>query len=84
MRYADSHCESKEVFEPVHGRVFTGKCVVTGKPHSVFVPAAELFAYRQGKLIQDAMPSVGKDDREFLMSGMSPEGWEQAMGPEPE
>jgi hypothetical protein len=76
MHYADNHCTYTEQHKPQHTYTFTGQCVVTHKSHSVTVPAEELFAYRQGKLIQDAMPSVNKDDREFLISGISPEGWE--------
>lgn len=84
MRYAQSHCTYREVYEPKHGYIFTGPCFVTKKEYSVFVPAEELFAYNQGKHIQDAMPSVSKEDREFLMSGMSPEGWNLAFPPDEE
>jgi hypothetical protein len=79
MLYADTCCMYEEVYKPRHGYVFTGKCIVTDKVVSVFVPSEELYAYRQGALIQDAMPSVNKDDREFLMSGHSKEGWDIAM-----
>ena len=82
MRYADSHCEYVENYKPEHTYTFTGPCVVTGKPYSVTVPGDELYAYRRGAYIQDAMPSVSKDDREFLMSGMSPEGWNETFGGE--
>lgn len=85
MRYADSKCTYREVFPPEYpsqGYVFTGKCVITGAECSVFVPGAELYAYRQGALIQNAMPSVSVDDREFLMSGMSPAGWKATFGDE--
>ena len=82
MRYADSHCEYVESYKPKHTYIFTGPCVITGKPYSVTVPGDELYAYRRGAYIQDAMPSVSKDDREFLMSGMSPEGWNETFGGE--
>jgi hypothetical protein len=84
MRYASNYCTYREVYEPQHGYIFTGPCFVTKKEYSVFVPAAELFAYNQGAHIQDAMPSVSKEDREFLMSGMSPEGWNIAFPPDEE
>lgn len=79
MRYADSCCTVRESYDP-HTYTFTGRCVVTDEEYSVTVKAKELFAYRAGALIQDAMPSLSKDDREFLLSGMSPKGWEQAFG----
>lgn len=74
MRYADAFCTYVEKHDP-HAYVFTGPCVHTGKPYSVTVPANELYRYRQGAHIQDAMPSLSADDRELLLSGLSPEGW---------
>lgn len=54
-----------------------GNCFVTGNPYSVVVPADGFFAWREGGLIQDHLPDVSVDDREFLISGTSPEGWNQ-------
>jgi len=76
MRYLDINCSYTE---NQHGYIFTGPCIITGKRYSVFVPGPELFAYRQGALMQNAMPSVSAEDREFLMSGISPEGWELSL-----
>jgi hypothetical protein len=76
MRYADSKCTYTENFaNGNHVYIFTGPCIVTKKMVSVEVPAEGLFAYRQGAFVQDAFPNLSKDDREFLMSGMSAEGW---------
>lgn len=75
MFYADNKCTYTEQSSPEHTYTFTGPCVVTGKPYSVTVPAAGLFRYRYGASIQDAFPGLSADDREFLISGMSPEGW---------
>ncbi len=80
MRYADSNCTYREVYEPQHGYIFSGPCVVTGKTVEVFVPGPGLYAYRHGKHIQDAFPEMPKGDREFLISGMSSEGWDQTFG----
>lgn len=60
--------------------IVTGRCYVTGKPHSVSVPTKGLTEWLNGVLIGDAMPAVNKDDREFLLSGTSPEGWEKMFG----
>ena len=35
-----------------------------------------------GCLIQDAMPDMSADDREFLITGYTPEDWEKMFGPE--
>jgi hypothetical protein len=37
---------------------------------SVIVPAKSWHEWRNGKLIQDAMPTLSVDDREFLISGI--------------
>ena len=83
MMYADTKCRVNEIFtNGRHDYVFTGPCKITHKDHIVVVPANELYAYRQGEYIQKAMKSVSADDREFLMTGYSPEGWKQIMGDE--
>ena len=53
----------------------TGPCQVTGKEYSVVARPDQIAAWRAGKLIQNAMPELSTDDREFLISGTSPEGW---------
>ena len=62
MKYFDT-LPYKEIFEPTHGYEFYDD------DHKVFVPAKELFAYRQGELIQNAMPSVSPEDRDWLLMG---------------
>ena len=58
-------------------RVF-GKCEVTGKKYECFIPTDEFYVFLQAdKTTNIAMPSVPKEDREFLISGTSPEGWKQ-------
>lgn len=74
MRYALGQCECIESYAP-HTYTFTGPCIVTGETHSVTVPADGLYKYHQGAYIQDAFPDLSADDREFLLSGISPAGW---------
>lgn len=81
MRYADAKCQYQETrVNGQHYYVYSGPCKVTGKLVSVKVPAEGLYAYRQGALIQDAFPNLSKDEREFLISGISKEGWEETFG----
>jgi len=76
MIYADNRCTYVEsIKDGVHIYTYSGSCVVTGKPYSIDVPGSELFAYRNGKKLQDAFVSLSPEDREFLLSGVSPEGW---------
>ena len=67
MRYADSKCNAIIVGSEY---VVSGNDVFTGKHVEVRIPASALFAYRQGALIQEAMPMLSVSEREFLISGM--------------
>lgn len=80
MKYALEHCECTEIYSPEHVYKFAGECLVTRKPYSVTVPAKGLFQYRQGAYIQEAFPDLSSEDREFLISGISPEGWKILYG----
>jgi len=33
--------------------------------------------WRGGELIQNAMPNLSADDREYIMTGMTPEDWDK-------
>jgi len=80
--YADTYCKYKR--DQNGDYIFTGKCVITGEIVSVTIPAKELYAYRQGGLIQTTMPTLSKGEREFLMSGISDAGWAKVFSKEEE
>ncbi len=48
------------------------------KDHSreIDVTQSQIDAWKGGVLIQNAMPNVSEDDREFLMTGITPEEWD--------
>jgi hypothetical protein len=78
MFYADHFCAYEEITDDSgHFYVFSGPCKLTRKMYSVKVPAEGLYRYRRGALIQDAFPEMPKEDREFLVSGFTPEAWAQ-------
>ena len=59
----------------------SGPCVVTGREHSVVVSREDVLAYFQrGVSAREAFPELAKEDREFLISGTSPEGWNMLFG----
>lgn len=61
----------------------TGQCRITHKPYSLTVPYSGFVAYyREGKYIQEAFPDLPKEQREYLVSGFSPEGWAKIFGNE--
>ncbi len=44
------------------------------------VTPEQLEAWRQGVLIQHVMPQLSAAEREFLISGVTPEEWEALFG----
>lgn len=54
----------------------------SGKEHTrdINVTQQQLDNWANGELIQNAMPHVTPDDREFLMTGITPEEWDAAFG----
>lgn len=59
----------------------SGPCVITGEEYQVKVPREGFVSWTNGKVaIQTAIPQVSADDREFLLSGISPVGWERSFG----
>lgn len=58
----------------------------TGKYNTVDLPitASQLHRWLKGELIQNVMPNLNDDQREFLISGIPPGKFEEYMGPERE
>ena len=46
------------------------------------VTREQVNAWMEGALIQDAMPHLSEDDREFMMTGMLPGEYETRVGGE--
>jgi len=72
------HDWSKHQFDEC---VLGGKCVFTGtKYRTAPVKFKDIKKYEDGALVQDAFPYLSADDREFIISGISPAGWEETFG----
>ena len=56
----------------------------TGVTRTLDLPITEqdLRAWNNGMLIQDACPDLTDEEREFIMTGVSPEEWKAAFGEE--
>lgn len=48
------------------------------------ITADQWNAYKSGQLIQNAMPHLTDDEREFILTGMTAEEWDQAFPDEPD
>ena len=56
--------------------IFTGiECV-----RDIDVTKEQLEAWRSGTLIQNAMPNLTADEREFIMTGATPDEWDKEYG----
>ncbi len=55
----------------------SGPCSVTGEVYEATYPKGGIVKWLDGAFIQDAMPNVNAGDREFLISGISPAGWDR-------
>ena len=58
----------------------SGNCAFTGENYSCKVPTTGLEIWQSGAPIQGAMPNVPAEEREFLISGISPNGWRKTFG----
>ena len=62
--------------------IITRKSPFSGKIHTKDIPVTELQLanWEAGELIQNAMPNISADDREFIKTGITAEEWEEAFG----
>ena len=60
----------------------TRKSPLTGitRTKEIDVTIEQILAWEEGELIQNAMPQLSADDREFIKSGISAEEWDQLFG----
>lgn len=67
--------------------LLTKKSLLSGKEHQMFLPITEK-EYEDwqlsGELIQNVFPNLTDDQREFMISGSTPEEWDEAFGEEDE
>ena len=59
--------------------IITMRSPITGMINAmdVDVTAVQIMQWQNGMLIQDAMPDLSVDEREFVMSGTTPADWEK-------
>ena len=64
--------------------LITRKSLISGNTNTMSLPITEeqYNAWEQGTLVQVAMPHLSPDEREFVMSGITPEEWAETFGEE--
>jgi hypothetical protein len=62
--------------------LLTKKSMFTGSwnQREINVTEEQVNRWEAGELIQDVMPNLSADDREFLMTGSTPDEWNEAFG----
>ena len=56
-------------------------CKITGKTYSTdFIREDDFEKFKNGASIQECLDYISEDDREFLVSGISPKGWNMIYG----
>lgn len=58
------------------------KSPVTGKINEMDLPvtAEQVLNYTHGELVQNAFPQLNAEQREFIISGCTPEDWKALYG----
>jgi len=61
----------------------TKTSMVTGKEHTreIDVTQQQIRAWQDGMLIQQTMPNLSADEREFIMTGITAEEWDDVFHP---
>jgi hypothetical protein len=64
--------------------LITRKSLISGNINTMSLPITEeqYNAWEQGTLVQVAMPHLSPDEREFVMTGITPEEWADNFGEE--
>ncbi len=62
--------------------LITKTSVITGKENTMNLPITQeqLQQWQLGGLVQDVFPDLDVNQREFLISGSTPEEWEETFG----
>jgi hypothetical protein len=66
--------------------LFERKSMLSGKVHTreINVTQAQIDAWEAGATIQSVMADLSADDREFIMTGITPDEWDEAFGEDDE
>lgn len=64
--------------------IITKTSIVSGKEHTMDLPVTQeqIDRYNKGELVQKAFPNCTAEEREFLMTGITPSEWNHMFPPE--
>lgn len=55
-------------------------CPIIDEEYVVTIDLAQYKDWKEGNFIQNAMPELSSNEREFLISGMTPAMWDNIFG----
>lgn len=60
------------------------RSIATGRVHILDLPVTkqQVESWQGGAMIQDAMPNLSSDMREFILTGITPSEWKELYGEE--
>lgn len=58
----------------------TVECKFSGEEYILTVKLDDLYEWKDGKAIQDAMPYLESWEREILITGIGPNAWKKMFG----
>ena len=57
-------------------------CSASNQPYSITIGTDQYEEWQAGEFIQNVLPELDSDQREFLISGTTPEEWKQLFSME--
>ena len=72
----------KRYFEPKDNKIrIFGQCEITSKNFELVIPTEGFFVYLQGfQTINEALKNISEEERQFILTGISPEGRKLSQG----
>lgn len=61
-------------------QIFSARCAVCDSRHELSIVPSDVDRWKQGELIQDAMPYLSASERELLISGTCDDCWTEMFG----
>lgn len=80
--------QSKRMLHTQSYTVVERRSVLSGKVHDMIIPLTPddydecMFEWRNGRLLQDAFPTLTAEEREFIKTGITPDEWNSLLGVE--
>ncbi len=79
-RFAFTNRVTRTVSADGQDVTFSGECLFDNHPFSITTKLSDANRWINGESIQNCFPNLSADDREILLSGISPNHWNEMFG----